>query len=186
MAFASTSLFAENEKEDSRSSFVLQFEDTATEPRWQAVNDGVMGGLSEGQGVMKDGILYFTGVLSLENNGGFASVRTSDLQSDFSGADGIALKVKGDGRTYQLRLATNAPRISYQADFATKPGEWLEVKVPFSEMKPSWRGRMLSGPELDLSKITQLGILLGDKKAGPFALEVDWLETYLTNDEAGA
>ncbi|GHC43127.1 CIA30 family protein [Roseibacillus persicicus] len=184
MAFASTSLFAETEKEDSRSSFVLQFEDTQSEPRWQAVNDGVMGGLSEGKGVMEDGILHFTGVLSLENNGGFASVRTNDLQSDFSGADGIALKVKGDGRTYQLRLATNAPRISYQAEFETREGEWIEVQVPFSEMKPSWRGRMLSGPELDRSKVTQLGILLGDKKPGSFALEVDWLETYLTSGDS--
>ena len=42
---------------------------------WQTVNDGVMGGVSEGKFKITDAkTLEFFGNLSLENNGGFASV----------------------------------------------------------------------------------------------------------------
>ena len=44
---------------------------------WQIVNDSVMGGLSTSQAYEKDNSLIFTGNVSLENNGGFASIRTT-------------------------------------------------------------------------------------------------------------
>lgn len=187
MAFAtSTSLLAGSESDEpasvKSSEFVLEFEDPETEPEWRSVNDGVMGGLSQGDGATKDGVMVFSGTLSLENNGGFSSVRTKSGLHDFTGAEGIALRVKGDGRTYQLRLSTDARHrgslISYQRKFETKAGEWTEVKVPFEEMKPGWRGQMLSGHVLDFSKVSQLGILIGDKREGDFRLEVDWMKTY--------
>lgn len=187
MAFAtSTSLLAETDSTQSArpvsSEFALQFQEPELEPQWRAVNDGVMGGLSQGGGVMEDGKLVFSGTLSLENNGGFSSVRTAGGAFNFIGAEGIALRVKGDGRTYQLRLSTDARHrgslVSYQRKFPTTEGEWTEVKVPFSEMRPSWRGRMLSGHVLDFTKVSQLGILIGDKKEGDFRLEVDWLKTF--------
>ena len=189
MAFAtSTSLSADTLSNQAlselSSEFVLSFDSPETEPQWKAVNDGVMGGLSQGVGKMEDGALVFEGALSLENNGGFSSLRTvtEANQYNFVEADGIALRVKGDGRTYQLRLATDARHrgslISYQGKFETEAGEWSEVRVPFDEMKPGWRGRMLNGHVLDTSKVSQLGIFIGDKKEGPFRLEVDWLKTY--------
>lgn len=187
MAFAtSTSLLAETDSPQSNHpvspEFTLQFQEPDAEPQWRAVNDDVMGGLSQGGGVMEDGKLVFSGTLSLENNGGFSSVRTESGAFNFTGAEGIALRVKGDGRIYQLRLSTDARHrgslVSYQRKFETKEGEWMEVKVPFSEMKPSWRGRMLSGHVLDFAKVSQLGILIGDKKEGDFRLEVDWLKTF--------
>lgn len=187
MVFAtSSSLFAESESSvvvaDKAPTFALQFEDTEAEPDWKPVNDGVMGGLSEGAGRMEDGALIFEGNLSLANNGGFSSVRTTRGQYDFTGAEGLTLRVRGDGRSYQLRLATDARHrgslVSYQGKFDTEEGQWTEVNIPFEVMKPSWRGRMLSGHILDVSKVSQLGVLIGDKKEGPFRLEVDWIKTY--------
>lgn len=191
MAFAtSTPLLANTEtetKEASAPEFVLHFDDVASEPEWHPVNDGVMGGLSEGGSTMEDGVLVFAGHLSLENNGGFASVRTRGGDYNFATADGIALRVKGDGRTYQLRVATDARHrgslVSYQRKFETREGKWVEVKVPFDELKPGWRGRMLSGHVFDHTKVSQLGILIGDKKEGPFRLEVDWLKTYRHDED---
>ena len=187
MAFAtSTSLLAGSETDELKtvnaSELALHFENPETEPEWHSVNDGVMGGLSQGQAEMKDGVMVFSGVLSLENNGGFSSVRTKDGSYNMTGADGIALRVKGDGRTYQLRVSTDARHrgslISYQRKFETEAGQWTEVKIPFEEMKPGWRGQMLGGHILDPSKISQLGILIGDKKKGEFKIEVDWMKTY--------
>jgi NADH dehydrogenase [ubiquinone] 1 alpha subcomplex assembly factor 1 len=158
---------------------LIQFEGKAGEPKWITVNDGVMGGLSKGGPEVKDGSLYFTGTLSLENNGGFSSVRTAKANYDFTGKTALVMRVRGDGRKYQLRLATDAlfrgSAISYGAEFATEKDKWIEVKVPFEALSPSWRGRKLDGPPLDLSKVDELGLLIGDKKAGPFAIGVDWI-----------
>ncbi len=49
---------------------------------WQTVNDGVMGGVSEGKFKITDKkTMEFFGTLSLENNGGFASVRTKGQEA---------------------------------------------------------------------------------------------------------
>lgn len=150
---------------------------------WRVVDDGVMGGLSKGQiQVSEDGVLKFSGKLSLDNNGGFSSLRTTGLKLDLSGAEGLVARVKGDGRTYQMRLSTDARfrgmEISFTADFQTKKDEWIEVQVPFQKFSGSFRGMSLANEKFDPGKIRRVGLLLGDKKAGPFELQVDWIRTY--------
>lgn len=158
----------------------IEFTGEADEPEWGAVNDGVMGGLSKGGAVVKEGELHFSGTLSLENNGGFSSVRTKDRAFDLSGTKEMILKVKGDGRSYQLRLSTDArhrgSRISYGGEFATTAGEWVEVRVPFEKLEPSHHGNKLAGPPLDLSKVEEIGLLIGDSREGEFALTVAWMK----------
>ena len=150
---------------------------------WRVVDDGVMGGRSKGQvKVSDDGVLTFQGKLSLENNGGFSSIRTGKIKKDLSPFDGLVTRVKGDGRTYQMRLTTDARfrgmEISFKADFETKKGEWIEVKIPFSEFSGSFRGMSLKNERFNPSKIQRLGMLLADKKPGDFKLQVDWVRAY--------
>ena len=150
---------------------------------WRVVNDGVMGGLSKGDfGVSGEGILTFRGMLSLENNGGFSSIRTEKVKMDLSGADGLLVRAKGDGRTYQMRFATDARfrgmEVSFMAEFRTKKGEWAEVKIPFTKFKGSFRGMKLKDEVFDPSKISRVGLLLADKNPGEFELNVDWIRTY--------
>ena len=150
---------------------------------WRVVDDGVMGGLSKGKiEISDDGILNFNGKLSLENNGGFSSLRSGDLKLDLSGAEGLRARVKGDGRTYQMRFRTDARfrgmEISFKSDFKTKKDEWIEIKVPFNKFSGSFRGMSLKKETFNPGKIRRIGLLLGDKKAGPFELQVDWIRTY--------
>jgi uncharacterized surface protein with fasciclin (FAS1) repeats len=150
---------------------------------WRVVNDGVMGGLSKGKiEISNKGVLNFSGKLSLENNGGFSSIRTSDLDLDLSDAEGLSARVRGDGRSYQVRLGSDARyrgmEVSFMAEFPTTKGEWTEVNVPFSELVGSFRGMKLKNARFDSSKVRRLGLLLADKNAGPFELEVDWIRTY--------
>src|SRR5215213_57978 len=57
---------------------------------WQTVNDGVMGGVSEGKFKITDKkTLEFFGTLSLENNGGFASVRTKAKKLGLAKGDAL-------------------------------------------------------------------------------------------------
>ncbi|WP_374602575.1 CIA30 family protein [Arenimonas sp.] len=158
---------------------LFSFETKADEPRWVAVNDGVMGGRSRGGPAVEAGVLTFSGVLSLENNGGFSSVRTVGRDFDFSNATAVLLRVRGDGRRYQLRLATDARfrgiTVSYGGEFATEAGQWTDVRVPLADLRPSAHGFALQGPPLDASRVRELGLLIGDKREGPFRLEVDWI-----------
>ena len=166
---------------DSNSPMILlrDFDTPSEEQPWIAQNDGVMGGISSGWGETKDGQLHFSGELSLENNGGFAQIYSRLGQSDFSQHSGIRLRVKGDGRDYQFRIATNArfrgSQIAYRATFSTQEDQWIEVSIPFSAFVPSYRGNILTGPPLDLTSIRQIAFLLADGNPGPFSLSVDWI-----------
>lgn len=156
---------------------------------WRVVDDGVMGGLSKGRvSISDEGILTFKGTLSLENNGGFSSIRTNTVELDLGASQGISARVRGDGRSYQMRLGTDAlyrgREVSFTADFATEEGEWTTVKVPFEKFTGSFRGMKLKEEVLDPEKIRRLGLLLGDKKAGPFELEVDWIRAYGSEEHA--
>ena len=164
---------------DSSMRTLMQFDNGPQEARWIAVNDGVMGGRSSGGPTVADGRMEFTGDLSLANNGGFASVRSAGRIFDLSDASTVVLRVRGDGRSYQLRLATDASyrgrQVSYGAEFNTRAGEWTEVRVPLASLQPTVRGSRLQGPPLDASQVREVGLLLGDKREGPFALSVDWI-----------
>ncbi len=150
---------------------------------WQVVNDGVMGGLSEGKLTPSDaGTMLFSGMLSLENNGGFSTFRSGGLKLDLSSHLGLLIRVKGDGRTYQVRLATDAVfrgmEVSFAAEFTTIKGEWMKAKIPFAGFKGSFRGLDLPDERLDTSKVRRVSILIGDKKQTPFSVELDFIRTY--------
>lgn len=180
LAFLAASLTLTAEPEKAENMHILRnFETSPDEPAWAAQNDGVMGGVSEGRARITEKSLRFTGTISLENNGGFAQIYSPTEQSDFSAFSTVRLRVKGDGRTYQFRLATDArfrgSRIAYRAEFETKAGEWSDVSIPLDSFQPSHHGRLLSGPPLNLESVRQIALLLGDGVAGPFALQVDWI-----------
>lgn len=158
---------------------LMNFDGSPQEPRWVAVNDGVMGGRSSGGPAVVDGRLEFRGTLSLANNGGFSSVRSVGRDFDLSHASHVVLRVRGDGRRYQLRLATDARYrgmpISYGVAFDTPAGEWTEVRLPLAALRPTVRGDALPGPPLDPARVREIGLLIADQREGPFALAVDWI-----------
>ena len=147
---------------------------------WQTVNDGVMGGISEGKVRMtKDKTLEFFGNLSLENNGGFASTRTRAGKLDLSQYDALVFKVRGDGRTYyfNIHVPTQQIAFSYRAKFTTEKDKWQEIRIPLKDFKATSFGEEVSdAAPLDPKNIQAIGFLLSDKKAGPFKLEVEWIK----------
>lgn len=148
---------------------------------WYVVNDGVMGGRSRGDIVpTNEGTARFRGDLSLENNGGFASVRTG-IETLDADADGLEFRVRGDGRTYQLRLRADDrfDGVAYRALFGTEVDRWTTVRIAYSDFEPTFRGRVLRDvAALDPSRVRQLGFLLADKNPGGFELEIDRVKTW--------
>jgi NADH dehydrogenase [ubiquinone] 1 alpha subcomplex assembly factor 1 len=159
---------------------ITNFQSAGSGLNWQTVNDTVMGGISTSRIEMTGrGVARFSGTLSLENNGGFASMRSSGNIPDLSGHDALVVRVKGDGRTYQLRVRMGRGwRVpDYSAQISTIKGVWQEHRLPLSEFVPGWRGRKLRGiPPIDPAKVQSIGILLGDKIPGEFELLIDWIK----------
>ena len=161
---------------------LLNFEDIDNSGRWMVVNDTVMGGVSRSNvNLHSDGYLLFTGELSTDYGGGFASVRTYLENLEISKYEGFILRVKGDGKTYQFRcrMADNINEISYRNYFQANNKDWQEILLPFKEFLPTYRGRVLTNfPQLDPKKIKQLGFMISDKQVGNFNLEIDWIGVY--------
>ncbi|MHC4178669.1 MAG: CIA30 family protein, partial [Planctomycetota bacterium] len=117
---------------------LFDFETPRDDRKWDSVNDGVMGGRSEGTfRVNRKGILEFYGNLSLENRGGFASVRSKPAKLDLSKTDALVIRFRGDGRTYycNLYVPTNRTAYSYRARFDTKAERWQEVRLPLKSFQ---------------------------------------------------
>lgn len=152
---------------------------TADEAAWQVVNDGVMGGRSQGYVEIKEGSLRFTGTL-VTQGGGFTSVR-ADRSVDLVGYDGLELRVRGGGRTFEIEVDDDTRRrgrtISRRASFETQE-EWAVVRVPFSALRTTVFGQPVSAPPIDLANVQRIGLYILDGKDGPFRLEVDAIRAY--------
>ena len=145
----------------------------ALEP-WRAINDGVMGGVSAGGMSEIDKGLRFDGILSLENNGGFASVRRL-VDKDLSNTEGVRITVRGDVRRYQLRLYQQGPfdGVSWSLPFDTE-NKWQTLELYFADFKPMYRGRPVpSAGYIEPDRITQIGFLIGDNIPGEFHLDIN-------------
>ena len=142
--------------------------------KWNIVNDTVMGGRSSSRWSKNSSALSFEGFLSLENNGGFASVRHDLDNINLSNTDGIFIKVKGDGRKYQFRIRSQASRwANYSQEFKTKKDTVQSFFLPYKDFKPSWRGRSVRNvPTLTGKDVRGIGFLLGDKVQGKFKLDI--------------
>ncbi len=164
---------------DENARVLFDFADSGSAKTWQTVNDGVMGGRSDGRfKITDDKKLEFYGTLSLENNGGFASVRSREAKLAMEKEESVVIRVRGDGREYNfnLNVPNSVSRNTYRQSFKTKKDEWIEVTLPLDKFVANWRGREDPNDMLDPNKIVGMGIQLSDKNAGPFKLEVEWIK----------
>lgn len=142
---------------------------------WGPVDDVVMGGVSHST-MRHDpaGHAVFEGVVSLERNGGFASVRSRPR--DLGAADTVAcvVEVRGDGKRYKVNLRTDElyDGVNYQAAFDVPADVWTTVRLPLSAFAPTFRGRTVDAPPIDPARLRQVGFVIADRQAGAFRLSV--------------
>jgi len=139
---------------------------------WIASDDRVAGGASsvtlatrdsDGQAVVavsasvKTGFFYpWAGVAFLPGAPAAAGAMGA---ADLSAARMIRFRVRGDGKTYQLTMASSGMRIPRSAAF-TAGGEWQEVALPFS----AFAG-------VDPAAVTMIGFNAGPQ-AGDYRFEL--------------
>lgn len=141
---------------------------------WYIVNDGVMGGLSQSKiYISEDSVGVFEGSISLENNGGFAMTQHNCSIKNVTSHSIIVLKIKGDGKTYQFRIKDNRNNYySYIQNFKTS-GKTETIELKLRDFEPYFRGRKLNIPNYNEDSLEQIAILIGNKKAESFRLEID-------------
>ena len=139
-----------------------------------------MGGVSDGRfKITEEDTLEFFGTLSLENNGGFASVRTKPTELAIKAGDTLVVRVRGDGRDYVLNMYTKSRRMafSYRAPLPTTKDEWREVEIPLADFIPTAFGRRVQGMgPVEPDQISGLGFMLSDKQPGAFRVQVEWVK----------
>ncbi len=159
------------------STLLLDFDDANDAALWYPVDDIVMGGVSSSSfDLAESGIARFGGRVSLEHDGGFASVRTRARDWYTAGAAAFVLRVRGDGHEFKFTLRTGDgfDGTQYQARFAPPAGEWTDVRLAVASFVPTFRGRVLhEAPPLDPALVRVLGFMISDRQAGPFELLVD-------------
>ncbi len=158
------------------SQMIYDFGKTNDINAWQIVDDVVMGGRSSGTFALdEEGHGHFSGEVSLENNGGFSSVRYRVPDMSVSPNDVVQIRLKGDGKNYQFRVKENQnDYYSFINTFSTS-GEWETIEIPLNEFYPSYRGRKLNRPNFDGSQIEEVVFLIGNKKEQSFSLHIDYI-----------
>ena len=153
---------------------IFDFTNQANLKQWKIVDDVVMGGVSSGKiSTNEDGHGQFEGTVSLENNGGFSSLRFDCGPIKADDTRHIRILLKGDGKEYQLRVKDKTTvTYSYILPFKTT-GEWETITIALKDMYPSFRGRKLSFSNYDKERIEELALLIGNGKNENFKLVID-------------
>ena len=160
---------------------------------WGAVDDVVMGGVSQSGIRLVDNKAIFSGVVSTENNGGFASVRTRNFEPpmDLSDYEGIELKVTGDGKRYKfiMRCEGKWDGVGYSHSFDTIYDFPTTIQIPFKDLIPVFRAKTVEeASQLDAEKVYSMQLMLSKFEydgelnpkfeAGSFKLEVEYIKAY--------
>ncbi len=162
---------------------------------WGALDDVVMGGVSQSNIRLANNQAIFSGIVSTDNNGGFASVRTRNFQPplDLSGFEGIELRVKGDGKRYKFitRCEGKWDGIGYCYSFDTIYNFPTTIRIPFKDLIPVFRAKTVAdADQLDTSKIYSMQLMLSKFEydgtlnpkfeAGSFGIEIEYIKAYST------
>lgn len=146
---------------------------------WQIVNDGVMGGLSEGRVEMMEETLIFKGKVSLKNNGGFTSLRGPFEDYNLSNFETMTIKYKSTGQNIAFRMELHERWFMpyFKKGLPETNNEWQTITVPLTEFQEyrvgSATGKKMSPKEL--ADVIRLGFITNSKKATAFEFEVDFI-----------
>lgn len=158
---------------------LLDFDEPGDVELFAPIDDAVMGGVSSSRMIQAaPGIAAFEGVVSLENRGGFASVRSRARPWETAGASAFLLRLRGDGKHYRFNVRTpSGPEaFRYEAGLELPAGRWTDVEVPVGSLRAKAFGQAvpLAGPP-DPARIQSFGFMISDRQDGPFRLEIDWI-----------
>lgn len=160
---------------------LFDFSDEHGAGNWRVVNDTVMGGRSRSSVEVAEGVLVFTGELSLENQGGFCSVRSNAQGWDLSDFAGLAVSIRTGDRSFALtaRDEPGVDGVGYHHPLPVTGDQWQTVHALFADFEATYHGRVLEDdPGLKTAHVRSVGFLIAGEQEGPFRLEVAWIRAF--------
>lgn len=147
---------------------------------WMVINDGVMGGLSQGAVKLTNSSAILTGRISLENNGGFSAFRSSYDAFDLSAYKTVKIRYKLNGMACAFVLDVNRQFYlpNYKSKLPKTDGNWETIQFNLLEFQEEVLGKS-TGNRLtknQFSEIIRIGFITAEKRESDFELEVDWIE----------
>jgi hypothetical protein len=173
--------------------FDFQHPSSDVKENWGALDDVVMGGVSQSGVRLVENSALFSGEVSTDNSGGFASIRTRNFEPpfDLSDYEGLEIRLRGDGKRYKfmLRSETKWDGVAYCYSFDTLKDTWTTVRIPFAQLIPVFRAKTLqdaapldrhqvSSFQIMLSKFEYDGGLNPSFSPGHFELQVESIKAY--------
>ncbi|OEK04668.1 CIA30 family protein [Roseivirga misakiensis] len=162
------------------SEMVFDFGENKDGYKWAIVNDGVMGGLSRGKAQLTDDSMIFSGTVSLENNGGFTSLRAPYARYDLSQYDQVEIKYRSSG----LDCALNVYQYqrfwlpNHKMPIPSSNDAWKTITVDLYDLKEYRMGRR-TGRTMSkgaAKNTIRLGFITDSKKPGAFKLEIAYVK----------
>nr|CAG4641836.1 EOG090X091L [Eurycercus lamellatus] len=131
--------------------------------------------------VPKDGKIKASGYCNMRSMRPMKSFKRDSFH-DWTMYNHLVLRVRGDGRSYMLNLASAGYfdihwNDMHQFPLYTRGGpHWQISRIPFSRFFMSSRGRIQDKQfQVPLDRITSFGITAADKINAPFRLEIDYI-----------
>lgn len=153
---------------------IFDFNEKSELKNWVITDDVVMGGRSSSSfGLSPQGHGVFKGFVSLENNGGFSSVKYTFDRKSVTDFTTIILKLKGDSKKYQFRIKSNSRDYYWYISTFSTSGDWQEIQIQLKDMYPSFRGRKLDKANFQDDYIEEIAFLIGNKRQEKFQLLID-------------
>ena len=156
---------------------LIDFSSKKNKIDWMIINDNVMGGRSKSNFKLYDDYATFQGSISLENNGGFASIRFQKI-ADLNSLKKILLHIEGDGKSYQLRVKENTDDYYSFVQFFETSGKKEVIEIDLSKFYASYRGFKLDKIKFKKNKISEIGFLIANKIEENFKLKIYKIELF--------
>jgi NADH dehydrogenase [ubiquinone] 1 alpha subcomplex assembly factor 1 len=161
---------------------LINFGSTSKQTKdWVLLSDNVMGGVTTSKLAYTENTLVLTGSISLENYGGFSSVKSKFGRFNLSDYTGVKIRYKASNQKFAFTLedSQNWTQPNYKGDFSDgEANSWVETTIFFNDFKQFQIGRPTGDMLLPstLERIVRLGIITTEKKEGPFSIEIDYIE----------
>ena len=115
---------------------------------WRVINDGVMGGLSQGKAQLTENSILFQGNISLDNNGGFSSLKSPFQKTDLSSFEFVEVRLKSKGQKFALTLETHERFYMpyFKINLSTKSEDWEVLHLKIADFKVYRLGQLMEKP----------------------------------------
>ena len=113
------------------------------------------------------------GMMQVDHSG-YAAIVSKSFHWDLEEYDALMMEAKTDGRIYvsNIKASGVVPDELYQSHAVGKEGEWSKIILPFQDYTLTNRGFVGKSSGLDTRDVETLGILMAQRKDGPFRMEI--------------